>query len=68
MKFKCTNCVDEGIQKKPCVLKIPKEIKMSDREDWELALRRCPFENTMTDHNGVRFTEVIPLANWKRMK
>lgn len=68
MKFICSNCVDDGIQKKPCKLWIPNEIKTSDREDWELALRRCPFENTVTDHAGIRFTGEVPAANWRRKK
>jgi hypothetical protein len=68
MKFICSNCVDSGIQKKPCTLKLPNEIKKSGREDWEMALRRCPFEDTRTDHKGIQFTGVIPMADWRRKK
>ena len=68
MKFICSNCVDDGPQKKPCKLILPKEIKKSEREEWKLALRRCPFEDSVTDRNGIRFTGVVPSANWRKIK
>lgn len=66
MKFICRKCVDDGWQKKPCILKLPKEIKESERDDWERALRWCPFENTISDHKGMRFTGEVPRAEWER--
>jgi len=65
MKFKCNKCKDEIYTTRPCTLTI-KGIKhlTFERENWEVALRRCPFENT----DSGKFTGHAPVAEWKRAR
>lgn len=69
MKFICRKCIDEGTSDKPCIfiVKGAKQMKY-ERDDWEQALRRCPFETT-TGQIGTprwRLTGESPLAEWER--
>ena len=66
MKFKCYDCVNEGISDSPCILEIPdKRSNLSFmRPDWREALRRCPFENTQ----GNELTGESPVVKWERKK
>jgi hypothetical protein len=65
MKFECKKCMDEGLCNHPCklVLKDIKDLNY-ERDDWNVALRRCPFE----DSKSGELTGNAPLAKWKRVK
>lgn len=68
MKFICRACKDDGFTKDICILKFKGKHIDYEREEWRMALRRCPFEETTTDKHGIHFHGKSAIVNWERVK
>lgn len=62
MKFECRKCC-ENDGEEPCRLNLPGSIRYI-RDDWKKALRRCPFESTISN----KLTGEVPVAKWVHVK